>query len=221
MTNDSYAILIDGAFLIRKIGEICKRFPTADDIEVYSNSLRTQLDLAPKSLLRIYFYHARPLEHKKTNPISKEKIWLTNKDYVPKQNSLMDKLELKRDFALRLGELKHSGWKVKDHRLRQVIKDERALQAEDLLPNVQQKGVDLRIGLDIARLSLRCIAKTVVVVTGDSDMIPAFKFARREGVRVYLDCLDHPVTRDLKVHTDAMVAWEDDQLKTIFGDTKI
>jgi hypothetical protein len=33
-------------------------------------------------------------------------------------------------------------------------------------------------------------------------MIPAFKFARREGVRVYLDHMGHGVKRDLKVHTD-------------------
>ena len=49
------------------------------------------------------------------------------------------------------------------------------------------KGVDLRIGLDIARLSLRRLVDVIVVVTGDSDMVLAFKFARREGVRVYLD----------------------------------
>jgi hypothetical protein len=29
----------------------------------------------------------------------------------------------------------------------------------------------------------------IVVVTGDSDMVPAFKFARREGIRIYLDYL--------------------------------
>jgi uncharacterized LabA/DUF88 family protein len=77
--------------------------------------------------------------------------------------------------------------------------------AEDLVPNVQQKGVDLRIGLDIARLSLRQLVEVIVVVTGDSDMIPAFKFARREGVRVYLDHLGHGVKRDLKAHTDLVI----------------
>jgi len=67
---------------------------------------------------------------------------------------------------------------------------------------VQQKGVDLRIGLDIALLSLRQLASSIVVVTGDSDLIPAFKFARREGMRVYLDHLGGPVRRELKAHAD-------------------
>ncbi len=52
------------------------------------------------------------------------------------------------------------------------------------MPKIEQKGVDLRIGLDIARLSLRRMVDIIVVVTGDSDMVPAFKFARREGIRV-------------------------------------
>ena len=59
----------------------------------------------------------------------------------------------------------------------------------------EQKGVDLRISLDIARLSLRSLVDAVVVVTGDSDLIPAFKFARREGIRVYLDHMGHGVKR--------------------------
>lgn len=81
----------------------------------------------------------------------------------------------------------------------------RALAANDLVPNIEQKGVDLRIGLDIARLSIRQLAQVIVVVTGDSDMIPAFKFARREGVRVYLDHMGHGVKRDLKAHTDLIL----------------
>ena len=73
------------------------------------------------------------------------------------------------------------------------------------MPNIEQKGVDLRIGLDIARLALRDMVDIVVVVTGDSDLIPAFKFARREGVRVYLDHMGHGVKRELKVHTDLIL----------------
>ena len=73
------------------------------------------------------------------------------------------------------------------------------------MPNIEQKGVDLRIGLDIARLALRELVGVIVVVTGDSDFIPAFKFARREGIRVYLHHMDHPVSRELKVHTDIIL----------------
>lgn len=46
---------------------------------------------------------------------------------------------------------------------------------------------------------------TILVVTGDSDLIPAFKFARREGLRVVLATLGHGVRRDLKAHADLVV----------------
>lgn len=39
----------------------------------------------------------------------------------------------------------------------------------------------------------------------DCDMIPAFKFARREGIRVYLDRLGGPVKRELKAHVDLVL----------------
>ena len=80
------------------------------------------------------------------------------------------------------------------------------VQASDVQPDSSQQGVDLRIGLDIARLSLCHFADVLVVVTGDSDMIPAFKFARREGLSVYLDLLgSKSVMRALKVHVDLVL----------------
>jgi uncharacterized LabA/DUF88 family protein len=106
-------------------------------------------------------------------------------------------------LALRAGETAVHGWELGGAALRDIVKHgARALVANDLVPNIEQKGVDLRIGLDIARLSLCKLVDVIVVVTGDSDMIPAFKFARREGVRVYLDYMGHTVRRELKVHTD-------------------
>ena len=76
----------------------------------------------------------------------------------------------------------------------------------DFVPAIEQKGVDLRIGLDIARLALRDMVRALVVVTGDSDLVPAFKFARREGVRVYLDHLGHSVRSELKAHADIVIS---------------
>jgi len=42
-------------------------------------------------------------------------------------------------------------------------------------------------------------------VTGDSDLVPAMKFARREGIKVYLKALGHPVRRELKAHADLVL----------------
>jgi uncharacterized LabA/DUF88 family protein len=81
----------------------------------------------------------------------------------------------------------------------------RPLQEDDVELHLEQKGVDLRLGLDIARLALRQLVDTLVVVTGDSDMIPAFKFARREGLRVLLDHLGGPIRRELRAHADLVL----------------
>ena len=109
-------------------------------------------------------------------------------------------------MALRQGEVSVNGWALGSAALKNLTTNgARALTAQDFVPNMEQKGVDLRIGLDIARLSLRQLVEVIVVVTGDSDMVPAFKFARREGVRIYLDYMGHPVKRELKAHVDLVI----------------
>ncbi len=45
-------------------------------------------------------------------------------------------------------------------------------------------------------------ADVIVTVTGDSDLVPAFKFARREGLRVFLCHLGHAIKRQLHAHAD-------------------
>ena len=44
-------------------------------------------------------------------------------------------------------------------------------------------------------MSIKHLVEALVLVTGDSDLIPAMKLARREGIRVYLDSMGHPVRR--------------------------
>jgi uncharacterized LabA/DUF88 family protein len=42
----------------------------------------------------------------------------------------------------------------------------------------------------------------IVVVSGDSDIVPAMKVARREGVQVVLTSLTHNVKASLREHAD-------------------
>ncbi len=65
----------------------------------------------------------------------------------------------------------------------------RQLRDEDVSLDLRQKGVDMRIGLDIAALALKRFVNTIVLVSGDSDFVPAAKLARREGVQFILDPL--------------------------------
>ena len=72
----------------------------------------------------------------------------------------------------------------------------------DFVPALRQKGVDMRIGLDIASIALKRQADTIVLVAGDADFVPAAKLARREGVQFVLDPLWRPVSSDLSEHID-------------------
>ena len=119
--------------------------------------------------------------------------------------SRLDTLELSENFALRLGELSVRGWRIKNNVMRSIQAPGHNLVAGELEPAIEQKGVDLRIGLDIARLALRQLVDVIVVVSGDSDIIPAFKFARRKGLRVFLHSLGGSVKRDLEAHADVVL----------------
>jgi uncharacterized LabA/DUF88 family protein len=173
------------------------------EIQAEVDRIKVHELLRTSSLLRVYFYDAPPAAGRITNPLDRKQIDLSSTPNHASNTSLQQTLEMQPDFALRMGETAVHGWSVGSKALKSLTKKPRALEAKDLVPDIEQKGVDLRIGLDIARLSLRQLVDVIVVVTGDSDMVPAFKFARREGVRVYLDP-GHGVKRDLKAHTDAV-----------------
>lgn len=82
----------------------------------------------------------------------------------------------------------------------------RSLTPDDLKLGLRQKGVDMRIGIDITTLTLKKQVDTLILVTGDSDFVPAAKVARREGVEFILDPLWQSVNDDLHEHVDAVVS---------------
>jgi uncharacterized LabA/DUF88 family protein len=201
-----FAVLVDGEFIKKKLQQKNKHFPTVAEIEAEVQRIKTSPHLADYSLLRVYFYDAPPASGRLTNPLDRTVIDLGSHPHYSANISLQQGLEVRPDFALRQGDTAVHGWALGNSAMKNITKNgARPIAANDLVPNIEQKGVDLRIGLDIARLALRRLVEVIVVVTGDSDMVPAFKFARREGVRVYLDHLGHGVKRALKAHVDIVL----------------
>jgi uncharacterized LabA/DUF88 family protein len=82
----------------------------------------------------------------------------------------------------------------------------RELSEDDVSFGLRQKGVDMRIGLDIASMTLKRQVDTLVLVTGDSDFVPAAKLARREGVEFLLDPLWQQVSDELSEHVDGVIS---------------
>lgn len=200
-----YAILLDGGFVTKKLHAKSGSFPTAKDVEAECSRIQQHPQLASRELLRIYFYDASPAEDKLVNPIDGSRIDLSQTPNYRHHVSLLDSLELTPNFAVRKGELVVHGWRLGNKAFQNMVKSPRPPTARDIVPDVEQKGVDLRIGLDIARLALREMVDIIVVVSGDSDLVPAFRFARREGVRVFLDHMGHGVRRELKAHADIVL----------------
>jgi uncharacterized LabA/DUF88 family protein len=202
-----YAILLDGGFITKKLYGRLGRHATADDIVAECDRLRALPEVRDYELLRIYYYDAPPSSESLIRPVSRERLNLTTTDRFRQAQSLYDQLELKAHFALRMGEthLSSTGWWVKPRVAKTLIASPRPLTDEDFDLDLTQKGVDMRVGLDIARLSLRETVRTIIVVTGDSDFVPAFKFARREGVKIVLEPMGHNVRRELKAHSDVVL----------------
>ena len=62
----------------------------------------------------------------------------------------------------------------------------------------------MRIGLDIASIATKRLATQVVLIAGDSDFVPAAKFARREGIDFILDPMWQKVRPELNEHVDGL-----------------
>ncbi len=90
--------------------------------------------------------------------------------------------------------------------LEKIVELWKQLTPDDLRLGLRQKGVDMRIGVDITTLTLKREVDTIILVTGDSDFVPAAKVARREGVEFILDPLWQSVNDDLYEHVDGVVS---------------
>lgn len=205
MTSGRIAVLIDGYFMTKIVTKIKRK-----NFSPYGASTIHQYCMkhinANDILFRIYFYDTLPLEKKATLPISKSPFDFSTTPLAKQQQLLFEGLRRTDNFALRLGTTAwHGEWVLKPFAQGDLLSGKRtaaSLVDKDFVPNIKQKGVDMKIGLDMAHLSLKRIVDKIVVITGDADMIPAFKAARREGLIVTLDTLGHKVNEHLTEHAD-------------------
>ena len=79
------------------------------------------------------------------------------------------------------------------------------IKDEDFVPNFEQKKVDVMIGLDVAWLASKKIVDRLILVSGDTDFIPVLKFARKEGIQVYIGSKqDKRIHDELLKHSDGV-----------------
>jgi len=117
-------------------------------------------------------------------------------------------LSKQRKVALRLGRLNDTAhWRIKEEATRQLLAGKLSLDQlseSEVEYEARQKGVDMRIGLDIAALAFKRQVDQIVLIAGDADFVPAAKLARREGIDFILDPMWAPIPDDLLVHIDGL-----------------
>lgn len=195
------AVLLDLGFVLHKLHpRVGKRLPTAAEVREFAERC---LNPAEEELFRIYCYHCHPYAATEPHPLTRQPVDFAATPTFAHMSTLVRELSLKDNVAFRAGELSFDGWMIKKRAAEELARTSRALLPDDFAPDLKQKRVDIKIGLDVAWLASKAIVDRIILVTADSDFVPAIKFARREGVQVILVTLAHKMVKhDLLIHAD-------------------
>ncbi|MDY7792148.1 NYN domain-containing protein [Burkholderia ubonensis] len=227
------AILIDGAFFIkrfraiepqnahnaRRAAECAHRWACAHLMPSTPRQARRNGGDPPapdrqrnrqqrRDLYRIFFYDCPPLEMKMHNPISKKAVDFGKSAEAAFRLELHEHLRGMRKVALRLGHLSaFTQWVIKPNKVADLLAGR--IQMKDITPDdvtvdVRQKGVDMRIGVDVSSLAFKKQVDQIVLIAGDADFVPAAKQARREGIDFILDPMWQKIPANLNEHIDGL-----------------
>lgn len=209
-------ILVDGDFFIRRHKAYFKNFskngiyePTPKELaKALQNHYLKHIDNKREELYRIFFYDCKPLDKKAHYPLSSKSLDCS------KTKIYKDRIELHKCListpclALRLGYLdeQNASWILKDEEKRKQLLSGKIsvkeLSDDDYQYYAKQKGVDIKIGIDIATLALKKLVHKIILISGDSDFVPASKLARIEGIIFTLDPMKNHIREDLQEHID-------------------
>lgn len=201
------AILVDGAFYLKRAKILFgEKIPKQRADELYIYCRRHTKD---KELYRIFFYDCPPARKTIYNPITQKSVNLEKTPQFTWSNNFHKEIVTKRKTALRMGELLEStaGYVLKAEPTKKLLRKEISiddLTIADFSLDIAQKGVDMRIGLDIASLAQKKLVDQIILIAGDSDFVPAAKHARREGIDFVLDPMWHTIKDSLNEHIDGL-----------------
>lgn len=209
------AILVDGGFFLKRYRSINKiklldPIRTANDLwEMCLRHLKQARGQA-YDLYRIFYYDCLPYDKKQHNPLTGRSIDFAKTDQYKFQLEFFEELKKKRKIALRLGVLEdRKRWIIKPTKTKGLLTKQLAiddLTEDDIQFDFSQKRVDIKIGLDIASITLKKQVEQIILVSGDSDFVPAAKLARREGIDFLLDPMWNPIKPHLFEHIDGLVS---------------
>lgn len=207
------AILVDGGFYRKRAAAIWGQKTAkarADELMAYCRCHLSEKDgKRPRELYRIFYYDCPPIDKIVFNPLTGGNENLGRSETFRWASSFLDELVHRRKVALRLGRLSDitTGYRLRYDAFKDICARKRGVEGlvqSDLQLEVTQKGVDMKLGLDILDLSHKRLVSQIVLISGDSDFVPAAKMARREGVDFILDPMGGKVSDDLLEHIDGL-----------------
>lgn len=206
------AILVDGGFFLKRYRFLSKGKPLTPEKTV--NDLYTMCikHLNQKGeifdLYRIFYYDCLPYSKKQHNPITGRSVDFSKTNQFKFRIEFFEELKKKRKLALRLGMLEDKNkWIIRPEKIKELLNGDieiKDLTEEDVIFDLTQKMVDMKIGLDIASITLKRQVNQIILVAGDSDFVSAAKLARREGIDFILDPMWNKIKPHLFEHIDGL-----------------
>lgn len=207
------AILVDGGFYRKRAKFLWgKKTPEQRAAELWAYCmahLKHEQKNEDVSLYRIFYYDCPPLGKTVYHPLLKRGIDFRHSETFSWSFSFFEELKKQRKVALRLGELsdEYASYAISPTALKDICSGKKSiddLKEEDFNVTFTQKGVDMKIGLDIASLAYKKQVDQIILIAGDSDFVPAAKLARREGIDFILDPMWASIKDNLFEHIDGL-----------------
>ena len=205
------AILVDGAFYRKRsrslLGHKTPKERADELVEYCYAHLRDKYE--QRYLYRIFYYDCPPVNKNVYHPLTDRSVNLGKTEEYEWMSSFLDELRHRRKFALRLGRVSEGNitYDLKPETTKRLF--QRKIDLDDITESdfsisLEQKGVDMRIGVDISSLAFKQQVNQIILISGDSDFVPAAKQARREGIDFILDPMHSPIKPDLHEHIDGI-----------------
>lgn len=207
------AIMVDGAFYRKRASYFWGDLSPAErakELDDYCKKhIRSEKKDGGAMLYRVFYYDCPPSSKNVYHPLLKKSVDLGRTDDYRWALDFFQELRHKRKFALRLGRLaeEQAVYTLKPEIVKKLLSGSRTLgdlSECDFILDIEQKGVDMRIGVDISSLAFKKQVDRIILISGDSDFVPAAKQARREGIDFILDPMRTPIKNDLFEHIDGM-----------------
>ena len=205
------AILVDGAFYRKRAYHLFGDLSPTERAKELSSYCHKHIvsEKEGSSLYRVFYYDCPPSNKVIYHPLLKKQIDLGKTDDYRWANEFFRELKHQRKFALRMGRLaeEQAHFNIKATSMKKLLNGNlqfKDLTEKDFSLNIQQKGVDMRIGVDISALAFKQQVNRIILISGDSDFVPAAKQARREGIDFILDPMRTPIKDDLYEHIDGI-----------------